>query len=83
MYRVHDMNVLTDCVNLQGYLITAATGPTSNSLLRILACQLFLALGNLFEQSQYHNLRPSFVFGTITNASAIFNSNQNLGIVSP
>lgn len=69
------MNVLTDCVNLQGYIITAATGPTSNSLLRILACQLFLALGNLYDLP--------FVFGTITNASAIFNSNQNFGIVSP
>lgn len=62
LYLLHvlDMNVLTDCVNLQGYIITAATGPTSNSLLRILACLLFLALGNLFEQSQYHNLRPYF-----------------------
>lgn len=54
------MNVLTDCVNLQGGIITTATGTTTTSLLRISACQHVIALGKLFEQSQYQNPRLSF-----------------------
>lgn len=77
------MNVLTDCVNLQGDKVTTSTGPTSNSLLRISVCQHVLALGKPLNS---HNIKTSdfpFVYGTFTNSSAIFNSNQNFVIPSP
>lgn len=50
---------MTDRVIRQGGIVTIATWPTSNSLLRISACQHVLALGKLFDHSQYQNLRLS------------------------